>query len=534
MLRAQPKLTMSKTDPAVLPRKLTAELLLFAACGATLLVLLLVVFLALKSEKQPSPDAMVIRTSVLLLFAFLALVGMFVRRRMLERRSLARGLAPQPLLQVGGLQHAIFSSSNFSFIATDIHGLIRIFNPGAERMLGYVASDVIDKMTPASISDPQELIERAAALSTEWETRVTPNFDALVYKAARGIEDIYELTYIRKDGTRFPAMVSAIALQSEEEDIIGYLLVGTDNTARKQVEAEQRTLDRLLREQQQTLERNNVDLEAARAAAEKANRAKSEFLSSMSHELRTPLNAVLGFAQLMEADSPPPTDSQQQSIRQILQAGWYLLRLINEILDLAMIESGKVTLSQESMSLTEVLNDCRAMFEPQAQKRGIQMRFPPATEEAVFVHADRTRVKQVMINLLSNAIKYNRTNGSVTVECEQAANDRVRVNVRDTGMGLAPEQIAQLFQPFNRLGQQQSSEEGTGIGLVVTKQLVELMDGAIGVESMVGGGSLFWVELLGASAPDAAPGKAREDRRSVMWTPDAGERRLSATKEIDA
>jgi signal transduction histidine kinase/ActR/RegA family two-component response regulator len=502
MPTAQPEVTMSKIMPALLPRKLTVELLLYAATGATLLVLLLVAFLALKSEKQPSPDAMVIRASVLLLFAFLGMIAIFVRRRSRERQSLARSLAPQPLLQVGGLQHAIFSSSNFSFIATDIQGVIRIFNPGAERMLGYVASDVIDNLTPASISDPQELVERASSLSVEWGVKVTPGFEALVYKASRGIEDIYELTYIRKDGTRFPAMVSAIALQSVEQDIIGYLLIGTDNTVRKQVEAEQETLDQLLREQQRTLERNNVDLEAARAAAEKANLAKSEFLSSMSHELRTPLNAVLGFAQLMESDSPPPTASQQQSINQILQAGWYLLRLINEILDLAMIESGKVTLSQESMSLSEVLDDCRAMFEPQAQKREIQMHFPHAAEDPVFVHADRTRVKQVMINLLSNAIKYNRIHGSVTVEYLKAGEDRVRVNVRDTGMGLAPEQLAQLFQPFNRLGQQQSSEEGTGIGLVVTKQLVELMGGAIGVESMVGGGSLFWVELLMASAPE--------------------------------
>ncbi|WP_241673276.1 PAS domain-containing hybrid sensor histidine kinase/response regulator [Lacisediminimonas profundi] len=492
---------MPDTVPAAPARKLSIELLMFAAIGATLLVLLLVAFLALKNEKQPSPDAIVIQASIFLLFVFFAVLAVPVWRRIRALPGGVLGLQPRPLLQAGALQHAIFNSINFSLIATDARGVIRIFNPGAERMLGYAAAEVIDKITPAGISDADELVARAEALSLEWGSQIEPGLAALVYKASRGIEDIYELTYIRNDGTRFPAIVSATALRSEEGNIIGYLLIGTDNTARKRVEARQAVLDQRLRDQQHALQQNNIELEAARAAAEKANLAKSEFLSSMSHELRTPLNAILGFAQLMESDTPPPSSGQQQSIIQILQAGWYLLRLINEILDLAMIESGKVTISQESMSLTDVLEDCQAMFEPQAQKRGIQMHFP-RLHDPIFVHADRTRVKQVMINLLSNAIKYNRMDGTVTVECNPAAESRIRVSVRDTGAGLAPEQLAQLFQPFNRLGQQASTEEGTGIGLVVTKQLVELMGGAIGVESTVGGGSLFWIELPVSTAPE--------------------------------
>ncbi|SFB24771.1 PAS domain S-box-containing protein [Collimonas sp. OK607] len=524
----------------------------------------------------------------------------------------------QPLLKAGALQDAIFNSANFSCIATDAQGVIQIFNVGAERMLGYKAEDVVDKITPAGISDAQELIARAASLSLELDTQITPGFEALVFKASRGIEDIYELTYIRKDGSRFPAMVSVTALRDAQEKVIGYLLIGTDNTARKQVEAEQALLDQRLRDQQfytrsliesnidalmttdprgiisdvnqqmealtgctreeligapfknyftdperaeaaitrvlhegkvtnyeltaharngtetvvsynattfhnrdnklqgvfaaardvtdrkqfeTKLQENNVELENAKAAAEKANLAKSDFLSSMSHELRTPLNAVLGFAQLMASDTPPPSQTQKPSIDQILQAGWYLLRLINEILDLAMVESGKVTLSQESMSLTEVIQDCQAMIEPQAQKRGVQMTFP-LLDDLFYVHADRTRVKQVMVNLLSNAIKYNQVDGKVIVKCAMSGKDRVRVSVTDTGAGLAPEQLAQLFQPFNRLGQESSIEEGTGIGLVVTKQLVELMGGVIGVESNVGVGSVFWVELPASSAPE--------------------------------
>ena len=530
----------------------------------------------------------------------------------------ARKQAENALRKAGALQSAIFNSANFSSIATDAQGVIQIFNVGAERMLGYTAVEVMNKITPAGISDAQELIVRAAALSLEFDTRITPGFEALVFKASRGIEDIYELTYIRKDSSRFPAIVSVTALRDDEGAIIGYLLIGTDNTARKQVEAEQALLYQRLRDQQfytrsliesnidalmttdhrgiisdvnqqmealtgctrdeligapfknyftepnraeeaitrvlregkvtnyeltacardgketvvsynattfydrdrrlqgvfaaardvtdrkqfeHRLQENNVELESAKAAAEKANLAKSEFLSSMSHELRTPLNAVLGFAQLMASDVPPPTATQKLSIDQILKAGWYLLRLINEILDLAMIESRKVTMSHEAMSLTDVLRDCQAMIEPQANSRGIQMTFLHV-DTPFFVHADRTRVKQVLINLLSNAIKYNRPGGGVVVQCVMSGEAQVRVNVKDTGAGLTPEQLAQLFQPFNRLGQEASTEEGTGIGLVVTKQLVELMGGTIGVESIVGVGSVFWVELNASSAPE--------------------------------
>ena len=413
-------------------------------------------------------------------------------------------LPDSPLLKADALQLAIHNSANFSSIATDAQGVIQIFNVGAERMLGYSAAEVVNRITPAGISDAQEVVARAAALSEELGTTIRPGFDALVFKASRGIEDIYELTYIRKDGSRFPAIVSVSALRDAEEKIIGYLLMGTDNTARKEVEREQAVLDKRLREQQLALQETNVELEAARAVAEKANRAKSDFLSGMSHELRTPLNAVLGFAQLLASDKPPPSASQQRSLDQILKGGWYLLQLINEILDLAMIESGKVTMSQESMGLSEVLRDCQALIGPQAEKRGIRLFFA-SLSEPFFVHADRTRVKQVMINLLSNAIKYNRQGGKVTVECSAGRAGMVRISVTDTGAGLSSEQMEQLFQPFNRLGQEGGAEEGTGIGLVVTKQLTELMGGAIGVQSDIGVGTTFWIELAASSEPVLEP-----------------------------
>ena len=399
--------------------------------------------------------------------------------------ALAEEQRQESLLKTGALQNAIFNSANFSSIATDAKGVIQIFNVGAERMLGFAAGDVMNKITPADISDPQELIARAKALSVELATPIAPGFEALVFKASRGIEDIYELTYIRKDGSRFPAVVSTTALRDARNAIIGYLLIGTDNTARKQAK--------------DALRETTIELESAKLAAEKANLAKSDFLSSMSHELRSPLNAILGFAQLMDSGAPPPAPNQKESIDQILQAGWYLLELINEILDLSLIESGKLSLSLESMSLAEVLADCQAMIEPQAKKSGIRMKFP-RFDSPCHVKADRTRVKQVLVNLLSNAIKYNRVGGLVEVTCHVTTPERTRISFHDTGEGLPAEKLAQLFQPFNRLGQESGTEEGTGIGLVVSKRLVELMGGEIGVESTVGVGSVFWIELNTAAA----------------------------------
>jgi len=407
--------------------------------------------------------------------------------------EVAAVLSDNERLKTRALQTAILSSATFSIIATDSRGIIQLFNVGAERMLGYRAVDVVNKINPSSIHDPREVAARAQALSLELGTTIAPGFEALAFKASRGIEDIYELTYICKDGRRFPAIVSITALRDPHNAIIGYLLIGTHNAVRARVE---------------------LELNSARAVAEQANLAKSEFLSSMSHELRTPLSAILGFAQLIESGLPAPTTSQQRSLDQILKAGWYLLDLINEILDLALIESGKLSLSLEPISLAEVMRESQAMIEPQAQKRGISVSFPQF-DTPYFVMADRTRVKQVLVNLLSNAVKYNKEGGTVLVDCIANEPDRVRICVKDTGEGLTADQLTQLFQPFNRLGQEGNAEKGTGIGLVVCKRLVELMGGTIDVVSTVGKGSVFSIELSltierqpasGADSPtDTAP-----------------------------
>ena len=248
---------------------------------------------------------------------------------------------------------------------------------------------------------------------------------------------------------------------------------------------------------------------AALAEAERANRAKSNFLSSMSHELRSPLNTVLGFAQLLNSGTPAPTSSQQESVDHILKSGWYLLELINEILDLALIESGHLSLTLESVSLAEVLSDCQAMVELQAQQSGIRLTFP-RFDNTCAVRADRTRVKQVVINLLSNAIKYNRPGGTVQVSCAEQADNRMRISVEDSGTGLSAGQLDHLFQPFERLGQEAGVIEGTGIGLVVSKRLVESMGGQIGASSTYGVGSKFWVDLVADSALRRLPGETVE------------------------
>jgi PAS domain S-box-containing protein len=244
---------------------------------------------------------------------------------------------------------------------------------------------------------------------------------------------------------------------------------------------------------------DEAELHRALSAAENANRAKSAFLSSMSHELRSPLNAVLGFAQLLESGKPALMPAQQECTAQILKAGWYLLQLINEVLDLSKIEAGRVSISAEALSLADVLPECEALVETQARNANISLTFTDLSH-ACRVVADRVRLKQVFVNLLSNGIKYNRAGGAVHITCHPVKAGRLRISFADTGAGLTSEQVAKLFHPFERLGQERGVIEGTGVGLVVSKRLAELMDGELGVESVPGTGSTFWVDL--PTAPD--------------------------------
>src|SRR5688572_9005352 len=515
----------------------------------------------------------------------------------------ARKQAEEALLKAGALQSAIFNSANFSSIATDAKGVIQIFNVGAERMLGYTAAEVTNKITPADISDPQEVIVRAKALSVELDTPITPGFEALVFKASRGIEDIYELTYLRKDGSRFPAVVSVTALRDAQHAIIGYLLIGTDNTARKLVEAEQRKLDQRLRDQQfytRSLIESNIDalattdpsgiitdvnkqmealtgctrdeligapfksyftdperaeagiklvlsekkvtdyeltacdrdgaqtvvsynattfydrdrtlqgvfaaardvtegkrveaeLQQVKAMAETASQAKSDFLASMSHEIRTPMNAIIGIADLL---AKTVLSAEQDKYVQIFRrAGDNLLNLINDILDLSKVEASQLELEHTGFSLHDLVDKVREMVAVRAQEKGLVLACEIAADVPGDLVGDPTRLRQVLLNLLGNAIKFTET-GEVALrvapDAESPDPGALRFTISDTGIGIPDDKLGAVFERFTQADSSTTRRfGGSGLGLTISKRLVELMGGRIWVESGVGKGSVF-------------------------------------------
>ena len=515
----------------------------------------------------------------------------------------ARGQTEESLVKADALQSAIFNSANFSSIATDAKGVIQIFNVGAERMLGYTAAEVINTITPADISDPQELIARAEALSAELATPITPGFEALVFKASRGIEDIYELTYIRKDGTRFPAVVSVTALRDAPGAIIGYLLIGTDNTARKLVEEEQKKSDQKLRDQQfytRSLIESNIDalmttdpagiitdvnkqmealtgctrdeligapfkdcftdpnraeagikrvlsaksvtdyeltarardgkqtvvsynattfydrnrklqgvfaaardvterkrveaeLQQAKAAAESASRTKSDFLASMSHEIRTPMNAIMGIADLLAKTEL--TLEQNKFVQIFRRSGDNLLNLINDILDLSKVEASQLELERTGFSLDDHLEKVIAMVAPRAQEKKLSLTCTIGPSVINDLIGDPTRLRQVLLNLLGNAIKFTMSGGvSLTVEPHEdpSVPTALRFTVSDTGIGIPPEKQAAIFERFTQADSSTTRRfGGSGLGLTISKQLVELMGGQISVQSESDKGSVF-------------------------------------------
>ncbi len=515
----------------------------------------------------------------------------------------ARKRAEEALLKAGALQSAIFNSANFSSIATDAKGVIQIFNVGAERMLGYLASEVMNTITPADISDPQELIARAKALSIDFGTPITPGFEALVFKASRGIEDIYELTYIRKDGTRFSAAVSVTALRDANEVIIGFLLIGTDNTARKQVEEDQKKSDQRLRDQQfytRSLIESNIDalmttdpsgiitdvnkqmealtgstrdeligapfkdcftdperaeagikrvlseksvtdyeltafnrdgrqtvvsynattfydrnrtlqgvfaaardvterkkveveLQLAKSAAESASLSKSEFLASMSHEIRTPMNAILGIADLLAKTTLSP--EQDKYVQIFRRAGDNLLNLINDILDLSKVEASQLDLERIGFSLVDHLEKITEIMATKAMEKGLSLKHEIAQGVPTYLVADPARLRQVLLNLIGNAIKFT-TVGDVTLRVTMDVDDgnvvALQFSVKDTGIGIPKAKLSQIFERFTQADSSTTRRfGGSGLGLTISKRLVELMGGNIRVESELGQGSAF-------------------------------------------
>jgi PAS domain S-box-containing protein len=361
-------------------------------------------------------------------------------------------------------QASLLNAVGQAVIATDIEGRITYMNGPAENLYGWRSDEA---MSHSVLEVTQPLMSRALA-------------EEIMTDLAQGGTWSNELFVKHRDGTIFPVEVHDTSIFDEKGKLLGSIGISSDISKRKSLE--------------QALQYKNADLESAKTAAEEANLAKSVFLSRMSHELRTPLNAILGYAQLLEHGAPLLTDAQLGRIKPIIKAGWYLLDLINEILDLDAIQSGNLSLFPESLSMVDVLLECQALVQIQTDRGGIQLNFIPC-DSSLTIYSDKTRIKQILLNLLSNAIKYNCNHGMVTVKCTQTA-EHTSIRIKDTGEGMSPEQMTQLFKPFNRLGQERGTKQGTGIGLVVTKVLLEQMGGDLSVESTLGVGSEFCVKLL--------------------------------------
>jgi len=368
-------------------------------------------------------------------------------------------------------------------IVIDERGTIESFNPAAERLFGYRADEVTGRNVSLLMPEPH------AAAHDGYLRRYLETGEARIIGVGR------EVTGRRRDGSTFPMDLAVNPMASGGRRC--FVGVVRDISARKAVE---------------------LELVHALETAQVASRAKSEFLSSMSHELRTPMNAILGFAQLLHMDRGLG-DEQKDNVAEILKAGRHLLALINEVLDLSRIESGKLALSMEPVALMDLVEECAALVESGAVRQGLSLERDLAQCEHRWVRADRLRLKQVLINLLSNAVKYNRRGGQVRITCGFATPGWVRLSVSDTGLGIPEDRQAELFTAFNRLGRENSTTiEGSGIGLVISKKLVELMGGEIGMESRPDWGSTFWVELA-ESPPLQAPGLAAADSRAA---PDGG------------
>jgi PAS domain S-box-containing protein len=346
-------------------------------------------------------------------------------------------------------------------VTIDEGGGILSFNRAAETLFGYTADEVQGRNVSLLMPEPHR--GRHDGFLARY----------LGGGEAKNVGFTREFEGRRKDGHVFPLQVSVSELRQGGKRLFTGIL--RDITKRKAEEEK---------------------LRVATDLAESANRAKSEFLTGMSHELRTPLNAILGFAQLLQYRTKEPlTPSQGDSVQQILKGGTHLLDLINEILNLAQIEAGKVGLSIEDVDPGEIVGECLALIRPQAEERGIKFVEDLDPRAMPVVRVDSTRFKQVLLNLLSNAVKYNRHDGTVTLACRESSGGMLRVSVADTGSGIPEDKQGAVFEPFNRLGAEATEVEGSGLGLTVSKKLVELMGGRIAFESTWGKGSTFWFEV---------------------------------------
>lgn len=382
----------------------------------------------------------------------------------------------QALRTLSATQQAILKHAGSAIIATTETGLITLFNPSAERLLGYAADEMIGKLTPAAFHDGDEVVARAGRLSQELGVDIAPGFEAFVAKARRGLVDTNEWTYITKTGRRKAVLLSVTGLFDENRALLGFVGLAIDLSEQKRHEAE---------------------LEAAREEAERATRAKSDFLANMSHEIRTPMNAILGMTQLvLQSDLQT---QQRDYLSKAFSASKALLAILNDILDYSKIEAGRVELEQREMSLETTLANALSLFGAQAEQKGLELVFDAPGELPSPLIGDPLRISQVLSNLLGNAVKFT-AQGVVTlkVECTQLSEriSRIRFSVSDTGIGMTQAQMGQLFKPFSQADTSITRRYGgTGLGLSITKNLVDLMGGTLSVTSTQGQGSTFSFEI---------------------------------------
>ena len=350
---------------------------------------------------------------------------------------------------------ALLEQANDAILLTDMDGWLITANRRAEKLTGYAREELVNmpvqQLVPETVR-PKVLELHQAVLKNK-------------------VDSFRGGVILRKDGRVLPVEFSCAVVEFGGQRVIQSIL--RDITGRKAMETE------LIR---------------ARISAERANRAKTEFISRISHELRTPLNAILGFAQLMQTDEAAPlSGSHREGVDQILNAGWHLLELIDDVLDFSQIETGSLRVESCPVSAREILQECRALLEPLARERNVTLELMPVAEDIVLL-ADRVRLKEVLLNLGSNAIKYNKINGCVSFSA-LVESGKVRINVSDTGIGIFPGKLRQLFEPFDRLGKEDSAIQGSGLGLAIAKRLTDLMGGTLGVWSEPGVGSTFWIDL---------------------------------------
>jgi PAS domain S-box-containing protein len=375
---------------------------------------------------------------------------------------------------------AVVDASGDAIISTGLDGVVRSWNPAAEATYGLAAGEVVGRGL-------------ATVLASEGGRELAD----LLGRVRQGERVRLETEHRRQDGAVVGVELTAAPLRNRAAAVVGMSLVAHDISERK---------------------RSERALEQAKEEADRANQAKSDYLSRMSHELRTPLNAILGFAQLLEMDEL--RDDQHESLGHILSASRHLLALINEVLDIAAIEAGRLPLSMEPVAVADVVGEAVTLMRPLADQHRVLLGSSPPTACPEYVQGDRQRLKQILLNLLSNAIKYNREGGSVRLACQQPTDQRLQITVADTGPGIDPAALERLFVPFERLGSEQRGIEGSGLGLPLSQRLAQAMGGTLEVHSAVGQGSTFSVELPLAEPPGEPDREALPDTRAVEDRPE--------------